>query len=319
MYSSPSQQNLPQSSSQNFPQNPSQNSQHNLYNSHSQNGSFSNHPPQNQDFSENQQNVYSSPDTQYPQNQPLYNQQSITNQQSFSQNMTNQGNQQQNPNKNNLIFTHPHPPAFSSENANWAQIAEQLAKLTETQIQFMNKMDNFMFETRKELSTINQRMSDLEGVVEILYHTHQERSKEDKFDPLDTPHPPSAEPFDAALGYLGIGHVKAAYEKVVKSGDNLQLARLMQKTGPVIDKLDTPILVELFTRITQFLKTKAFLDTVFPWLWQSINLSNLPLDPPLLSPLMSALEDISVDPSKNGIEAAQILAQLKKLGLVWGQ
>jgi hypothetical protein len=121
----------------------------------------------------------------------------------------------------------------------------------------------------------------------------------------------------------------------------------------VIDKLDTPILVELFTRITQFLKTKAFLDiltlfhtdflysifalfqlcvhfffffffdptlhTMFPWLWQGINLSNIPLDPPLLSSLMVALEDISVDPSKNGIEAAQILAQLKKLGLVWGQ
>jgi hypothetical protein len=60
-------------------------------------------------------------------------------------------------------------------------------------------------------------------------------------------------------------------------------------------------------------------DTVFPWLWQSISLSKLPLEPPQLNTLMAALEDISVDPSKNGIEAAQILAQLKKLGLVWGQ
>lgn len=57
---------------------------------------------------------------------------------------------------------------------------------------------------------------------------------EDVFDPLDTPNPPSHEPYDAAMGYLGIGHVKAAYEKVVKSGDGLQLARLMEKTGSII-------------------------------------------------------------------------------------
>jgi hypothetical protein len=104
-------------------------------------------------------------------------------------------------------------------------------------------------------------MADLEGVVEILYHNHQERLKgflstfsffffvissifilmvfvEDTFDPLDTPHPPSAEPFDSALGYLGIGHVKAAYEKVVKSGDGLQLARLMQKTGTCFHQIE---------------------------------------------------------------------------------
>ena len=43
----------------------------------------------------------------------------------------------------------------------------------------MNKMDSFMFETKRELGTISQRMADLEGVVEILYHTHQDRLKGD--------------------------------------------------------------------------------------------------------------------------------------------
>ena len=43
----------------------------------------------------------------------------------------------------------------------------------------MNKMDSFMFETKRELGTISQRMADLEGVVEILYHTHKDRLKGD--------------------------------------------------------------------------------------------------------------------------------------------
>jgi len=173
-----------------------------------------------------------------------------------------------------------------------------------------------MNETREGLHTLTQRVGDLEGIVEILYSNHQESTKEEG--PLDTVNP-SAEPYDAALGYLGIGHIKAAYEQVLKSGDGLQIARLMQKTGPVVDVLDTPILVDLFARITQFLKTKAFLDTVFPWLRQAINLSKIPLEPPQLHGLMAALEDISADPTKNGIEAAQILVLLKKLVLVWGQ
>lgn len=34
-----------------------------------------------------------------------------------------------------------------------------------------------MFETRRDLGNLTQRMADLEGVVEILYNSHQDRVK----------------------------------------------------------------------------------------------------------------------------------------------
>lgn len=103
------------SNQQNLSQQNLQQNQQNLYNTHSQNNSFSNHPPQDFFMQQSQQNMYS--DSQYQQN---------------SVNQQNQQNQQKS--QNSLIFTQAQPPPFSSENANWTQIAEQLAKLTEVLI-----------------------------------------------------------------------------------------------------------------------------------------------------------------------------------------
>lgn len=64
--------------------------------------------------------------------------------------------------------------------------------------------------------------------------------------------------FDTASSYLGIGNVQAAYAKVVRSGDGLQLGRLMHKTGPVLDKLDDQLTAELYIRLIQFLKSRTF-------------------------------------------------------------
>jgi len=79
------------------------------------------------------------------------------------------------------------------------------------------------------------------------------------------------------------------------------------------------MVTELFIRIIQFLKSRTFVDLALLWVHQAVKVGTLPLDRPHFNTLVSVLQDISADPSKHGIEAAQLLVQIRKLALLWGK
>lgn len=187
----------------------------------------------------------------------------------------------------------------------------------------MQQVQIFMAETRDNFASINKKMGDIESVVEVLYANYHSKILEDEEaqefvhseqSPLET-----ADTFDAAFSHLEVGNVRAAYAKLIKGGDGLQLGRLMQKTGPVLDKLEEHMITELFIRIIQFLKSRTFVELALAWVHQAVKMGTLPLDKPHFNTLVSVLQDISADPSKHGIEAAQLLVQIRKLSLLWGK
>jgi hypothetical protein len=56
-----------------------------------------------------------------------------------------------------------------------------------------------------------------------------------------------------------IGDMNAAYATILDDGDPVQLIRLIEETGPVIESLEHGTATELFMRFIGFLKSHTYL------------------------------------------------------------
>jgi hypothetical protein len=77
--------------------------------------------------------------------------------------------------------------------------------------------------------------------------------------------------WNVALEHISIGNLDAAYSRILKDGDTLQLVRLLEKTGfffhfprflwkgPCLDRIQPTTSTQLFLRFIVFLKTSSFL------------------------------------------------------------
>ncbi|KAI5082268.1 hypothetical protein GOP47_0002011 [Adiantum capillus-veneris] len=75
-----------------------------------------------------------------------------------------------------------------------------------------------------------------------------------------------------AVELVQLGNMDCAYMDVLGSGDELMLVRLMNKTGPVLEKLSSTTANEMLQNVAQLLRQHSFFDFSLPWVQQVADL-----------------------------------------------
>ncbi|CAD5168616.1 unnamed protein product [Musa acuminata subsp. malaccensis] len=73
--------------------------------------------------------------------------------------------------------------------------------------------------------------------------------------------------------FLSMGNVESAYVEAILSGDDLSLVQLMDRTGPVLDRLSCETTDEVLTIMATKFVDQRFLEFAIPWLQQVVDLS----------------------------------------------
>lgn len=71
-----------------------------------------------------------------------------------------------------------------------------------------------------------------------------------------------------AMELVQVGNMDCAYMEVLGSGDELMLVRLMNKTGPVLEKLSSNTANDMLQNVAQLLRQHSFFDFSLPWVQQ---------------------------------------------------
>ncbi|KAK4768037.1 hypothetical protein SAY87_003178 [Trapa incisa] len=71
-----------------------------------------------------------------------------------------------------------------------------------------------------------------------------------------------------AMNALQVGDVDVAYAELLSTGDDLLLIKLMDMSGPAIDRLSNQVAVEVLSAIAQFLQEQNLLDICLSWIQQ---------------------------------------------------
>ncbi|OVA11501.1 hypothetical protein BVC80_9009g33 [Macleaya cordata] len=75
-----------------------------------------------------------------------------------------------------------------------------------------------------------------------------------------------------AMDALRVGDIDLAYYEVLSTGDDLLLAKLMDRTGPALDQLSDETANEILHAISQFLLEQNLFDIGFSWIQQLLDL-----------------------------------------------
>lgn len=75
-----------------------------------------------------------------------------------------------------------------------------------------------------------------------------------------------------AMENVRAGDLDAAYLEILGSGDELLLVRMMGRTGPVLQQLSPPTVLQLVRTIKQLLQQQSFLDCILPWIQQVLTI-----------------------------------------------
>merc|ERR1712228_247585 len=108
-----------------------------------------------------------------------------------------------------------------------------------------------------------------------------------------------------------------AYKQVIAEPEGSCLLRLMQHTGPVVEKLDAESNSRLIRRLIHILSCKdaaaASIDQIFSWFWQALDL-RIHFTPAQVEDLVTALQraasPYSLLPAPARTEAAQLLVRI---------
>lgn len=73
--------------------------------------------------------------------------------------------------------------------------------------------------------------------------------------------------------FVCMGDLEAAFTEALCSGDDLVLIELMDRTGPVLERLPHETMSEILSTIATHLLDQRFLDCIIPWLRQVVELS----------------------------------------------
>ncbi|KAG9449369.1 hypothetical protein H6P81_009334 [Aristolochia fimbriata] len=124
--------------------------------------------------------------------------------------------------------------------------------------------------------------------------------------------------------FLHTGDHDSAFLEAIFSGDELILIELMDRTGPVLEKLSHGTICEILGILANYLLEQRFLGSVIPWLHQMVDLTTTPgqnflqLSPKAKEEFLSTLHEAS---SMNFSDPAhrRLITQLAvKLHNVWG-
>eukprot|EP00727_Mastigamoeba_balamuthi_P000258 m51a1_g10229 putative microtubule-associated protein tortifolia1-like (1260) ;mRNA; f:154388-159015 len=126
--------------------------------------------------------------------------------------------------------------------------------------------------------------------------------------------------WEQALALTSVGHLERAYRNVIEYGDALLLLRLMELTGPCLDRLEEATRLALFRAVTPHITNGKHTAILIRWVDQELQLE--PMPPPHTQGLMKArspprlplrvLEAAAAMPNEAGEQAARALAAMRE-------
>ncbi|KAF6167328.1 hypothetical protein GIB67_043189 [Kingdonia uniflora] len=124
--------------------------------------------------------------------------------------------------------------------------------------------------------------------------------------------------------FVYMGDLDSAFVEVLCSGDHLTLIELLDKTGPVLERLSQETASELLSTLAFHLLDQRFLTSTIPWLQQVVDLSNtfghdyLGLSAKLRREFLSAIQEAAAMNFPNPANKRTVTQLALKLRQVWG-
>ncbi|XP_058113461.1 TORTIFOLIA1-like protein 2 [Magnolia sinica] len=125
--------------------------------------------------------------------------------------------------------------------------------------------------------------------------------------------------------FLGTGDLEAAFVEALSSGDVLVLIELMDRTGPVLERLSHETAGQILRTLASNLLDQRFLDSIIPWLHQVVDLSTtrkpdyLVMSPKARREFLSAIQEAAAMDFCDPADRRSITELALKLRLVWGK
>ncbi|XP_008789615.1 TORTIFOLIA1-like protein 2 [Phoenix dactylifera] len=124
--------------------------------------------------------------------------------------------------------------------------------------------------------------------------------------------------------FLIVGDAESAYVEALCSGDDLSLIELMDRTGPVLERLSCETASEVLSILTTHFLDQRFPDSTISWLQQVVDLStaheprHLFMSPKAQMEFLLALQGLVAVGSSDQADRISISQLVAKLSLVWG-
>ncbi|KAL5699744.1 hypothetical protein ACHQM5_030604 [Ranunculus cassubicifolius] len=126
--------------------------------------------------------------------------------------------------------------------------------------------------------------------------------------------------------FLCAGDLDSAFVEVICSGDDLTLIELLDRTGPILDKLSYEIVGEILSTLAVHFLDQRFLGSIMPWLQQVVDLScsygpdYLVLTPKERIEFLSAVQEAATSINFSNPADKRSLTHLSlKLRHLWGK
>jgi hypothetical protein len=229
--------------------------------------------------------------------------------------------------------------AESKHAAELEAVNSALKRMATMQGKLSNALTDFTADVKSQLVGMDRRLQALESVVDKAYARYGEtqspnglglpsaENKNKNNQPLVLPRTAalaggqsgSAGPvslaggsWDRILHALEQEDVDQAFSLALQTKDDINLVRLMGRTGVVLEKLRPGTLQDLLNRFTSLLKSGHFAEHVIPWL-NVVVLQRIRMETPLLDALLAVLHHLSSQSTSLGQDAAKLHQQLQEM------
>ena len=152
----------------------------------------------------------------------------------------------------------------SATSAQLTAIMSQLGQMVSQQARLVETVQGLESRTAASLERLDGRLGKVEAAVARLSDPSQVSAPK-----KEKPQEPGL--FDEALAATGKGNHDRAYSLILEAGDDMQLARLMKRSGVVFKGLNMGLAQKVAKRLGLFMKRRVFLDDVLDWMPQVFN------------------------------------------------
>ncbi|PIA43970.1 hypothetical protein AQUCO_01800198v1 [Aquilegia coerulea] len=124
--------------------------------------------------------------------------------------------------------------------------------------------------------------------------------------------------------FLLIGDLDSAFVEVLCSGDDLTLIELLDRTGPVLERLSHETVSEILSTLAVHFLDQRFLGSILPWLQQVVTLSTtygpdyLVLNVKARMEFLSAIQEAASMSFSNPADKRSVTQLALRLRQVWG-
>ncbi|XP_059454493.1 TORTIFOLIA1-like protein 2 [Corylus avellana] len=126
-------------------------------------------------------------------------------------------------------------------------------------------------------------------------------------------------------GFLCEGDLDSAYVEALCSHDELVLVELLDRTGPILERLSPKTVSDILSTLASYLLEQRFMNSIIPWLQQAVDLSAihgpnyLNLSAKARREFLSAIQEAMNMEFSNPMERRIVTQLAMKLHNVWGK